>query len=58
MSPITCALCGDRIGMYEPFGVMDVGGSVAVTSALNASESDLSSGQTFHLGCLVPDATD
>ena len=53
---VTCAHCGDRIGVYEEMWVSDAAGNLTVTGGPDARPlSDQA--RAFHRGCLNPDET-
>ena len=53
---VTCAHCGDRIGVYEPMWIQDAHGNVTRTGGPEARPlADQT--RAFHAGCLSPDGS-
>lgn len=53
---LLCAMCGDRIGVYEPLWLEMVDGSLHRSSYLNLGDHPgHDPSRLWHLDCLVPD---
>lgn len=53
-SSITCAHCGQRIGVYEPLRVEQPDGNVGASSYLNLSPDELEIGpRLWHTWCFA-----
>ncbi len=54
---LRCAMCGDRIGVYEPIWLELADGSLHRSSYLNLGEHpEHYEAQFWHLDCLIPAA--
>lgn len=52
---LTCAQCGDRIGVYEPLWLELADGALHHSSYLNLGDyPELDRSRLWHLGCLLP----
>lgn len=54
---LTCAHCGDRIGVYEHAWLEQADGILRASSFLNLGREG-AGGRLFHLGCLAPETID
>lgn len=52
---LRCALCGDRIGVYEPIWLERADGSLHRSSFLNLDDHPgYDQSRLWHLDCLIP----
>jgi hypothetical protein len=54
---LRCALCGDRIGVYEPIWLELADGSLHRSSYLNLGDCPAHDpSRIWHIDCLIPEA--